>query len=389
MRILRTRVRAALGLLLVVGTIAAGVYIYQQMRAAGAESYPVNIAALIAFTAVLLVILGLFILRQHERERALRKLNETLEQRVAERTQALSTAYEELKQSQAHLIQAEKMSALGRLVAGIAHEINTPLAYSRSNVVMVNEQLYELRILVDETHRLLDSLHNEPQITPILQQNNEVREQLDLVREQTVFLRDNEIAAEMGMLLDASKTGLDQIATMVHDLKDFSRLDRKRVENINLNDSLDSALSIARNSIKYKADIVKKYGDIPVVSCSPSQLNQVFLNLLVNAAQAIENRGTITLTTLAENGSVKARIEDDGKGIPEADLANIFDPFFTTKPLGEGTGLGLSIVYQIIEQHGGTIEAQSKPGTGTCFTVSFPVSGESDLVPAAVQAASV
>src|SRR5262249_31248423 len=137
-------------------------------------------------------------------------------------------------------------------------------------------------------------------------------------------------------------------------LKDFSRLDRKKVDKVNLHNGLDSALRIAHNMLKHKVDIVKNYGDIPLVTCMPSQLNQVFLNMLVNAAQAIDDRGTITLSTRTKGAYVEVSIEDNGKGIPDDVVPHIFEPFFTTKGVGEGTGLGLAICYQIVEQHGGT-----------------------------------
>ena len=195
---------------------------------------------------------------------------------------------------------------------------------------------------------------------------------------------------EMGELLQASVSGLDQISEMVLNLKDFSRLDRKKVDKVNLNDGLDSALMIAQNTLKHKVEVIKKYGDIPPIACALSQINQVFLNLLVNAAQAIEEWGMITLTTMAKGDHVEVTIEDDGSGIPTEALPHIFEPFFTTKDVGEGTGLGLAISYQIIEQHGGTISAQSEVGQGTRFTISLPAavksspSGVAELVPSPV-----
>ncbi len=163
---------------------------------------------------------------------------------------------------------------------------------------------------------------------------------------------------------------------MVLNLKDFSRLDRKKIDQVNLNEGLDSALMIAQNTLKHKAEVVKKYGDIPPVKCAPSQINQVFLNMLVNAAQAIEEWGTITLTTVAKRKHVEVVIEDDGQGIPEDILPNIFNPFYTTKDVGEGTGLGLAISYQIIEQHGGEISVESTIGKGTRFIISLPLTSD-------------
>jgi signal transduction histidine kinase len=177
----------------------------------------------------------------------------------------------------------------------------------------------------------------------------------------------------MEVLLDGSLSGLDQISDMVKSLKDFSRLDQRKVENSDLNKNLDSVLVIANNTLKGKVEVIKHYGNIPLISCSPSQLNQVFLNLIVNAAQAIENHGAITIETFVEDDLVHIVVEDNGKGIPSDVVPRIFDPFFTTKEIGKGTGLGLSIAYKIVEQHGGNIKVKSEVNKGTQFIVSIPV----------------
>lgn len=320
------------------------------------------------YLSLLAIIIVYMMLRLWNRYRIhkLTLINEALEKKV-ELSQELEKAYEELAQSKMHLVQSEKMSALGQMVAGVAHEINTPLAYSRSNVALVNEQLESLTSLVEAALQQAKLLHESKYDESVL------HDQLHTVAELAQSLREEEVVMEMAELLQGSLTGLDRIADMVLNLKDFSRLDRKQVDQVNLNEGLDSALMIAQNTLKHKAEVVKNYGDIPPVKCAPSQINQVFLNMLVNASQAIEDWGTITLTTTAKRNRVEVTIEDDGQGISEDVLPNIFNPFYTTKDVGEGTGLGLAICYQIIEQHGGEISVESTLGQGTRFVISLPL----------------
>ncbi len=329
---------------------------------------------LVAYAGLLLLLIAYIGYRLRKSYRQLGKLNkqlkvanETLEERVVQRTEELSKAYVELKQSQAQLIQSEKMASLGQMVAGVAHEINTPLAYCHSNIEVVREQLPEINLLFKEFGKIPNLIGASATEQEVL------KEQWATMNALFASIEQEGILEEMEVLLDGSLSGLDQISEMVKSLKDFSRLDQRRVENSNLNKNLDSVLVIANNVLKGKVEVIKHYGDIPLVSCSPSQLNQVFLNLIVNAAQAIENRGTITIETFTEGDSVQVVVKDDGKGIPEDVLPRIFDPFFTTKEIGKGTGLGLSIAYKIVEQHGGTIKAESEINKGTRFTVSIPI----------------
>lgn len=178
--------------------------------------------------------------------------------------------------------------------------------------------------------------------------------------------------SDMQTLFGDTNFGLEQISALVLGLKDFSRLDQSFTDNVSLNDCVDSALLIARNAIKNKVEVIRQLGDVPAISCMPSQINQVLLNLVTNAAQAIEGTGKILIRTWADVERVYVSVQDNGKGISAENLKKIFDPFFTTKPVGEGTGLGLSICWKIIEQHGGVIRVASEPGRGTRFVIVLP-----------------
>ncbi len=297
----------------------------------------------------------------------LEEINATLEQRVAERTEELSKAYEELKASQAQLVQSEKMASLGQMVAGVAHEINTPLGYVRSNVEMTQGVFQETQQFVSEYDTLVGMLMSE-NIS-----EDELNQQLQTVTELSEEFRDNDTFNDAYALFSDILKGLDQISELVLNLKDFSRVDSVKVRDVNLNECLDSALVIGNHVLKDVATIEKDYAEnMPAIQCSPSHLNQVFLNMMTNAAQAMDRGGKIMLKTYADTDWVHVEIADNGKGIPEDVKAKIFDPFFTTKPVGEGTGLGLSISYQIIEQHEGKIEVESEEGKGTTFKISLP-----------------
>ncbi|WP_405227482.1 ATP-binding protein [Lentisalinibacter sediminis] len=299
-------------------------------------------------------------------------LNASLEERVEARTEQLTKAYEELKESQSQLVHAEKMSSLGELVAGISHEINTPLWYLLSNATLLKERLEHFDQFAAEAGRLLEQLRNGRQDREAFVASLRA---MDRQLNQDGLRDDLEESVD---LVGDSIEGLEQLAEMAQSLKDFSRLDRATVGEFNVNEGLDKSLLIAKNVLKHKVNVEKDYGDVPTVRCAPSQINQVFLNLIKNAADAIEGEGKITLSTRHEDGHVLVSIADTGSGIPEDVMTKIRDPFFTTKEVGQGTGLGLSIVDKIITAHMGELVIESEPGQGSVFTVKLPVEAMGD-----------
>jgi signal transduction histidine kinase/HAMP domain-containing protein len=304
-------------------------------------------------------------------ERALQDSYGLLENKVKERTADLQTAntallaekarqeelIKQLADAHNQLLQSEKLASVGQLAAGVAHEINNPIGF-------VNSNLGTLKRYITDLLRAISAYENsEGEMTEgtraVLA---DLKRQIDIV-----YLRE-----DVGNLLTESMDGLLRVKRIVQDLKDFSHVDEAVMQLADLEHGLDSTLNVVWNELKYKAEVIKEYGGIPKIMCIPSQLNQVFMNLLMNAVQSIEGHGRITIRTGQEGDNVWVEVEDTGKGIKPEHLDRIFDPFFTTKPVGTGTGLGLSLSYGIVQKHGGHIEVKSNPGKGTTMRVWLP-----------------
>ncbi|MBN3863344.1 hybrid sensor histidine kinase/response regulator [Pseudomonas frederiksbergensis] len=291
-------------------------------------------------------------------------LEHLVEQRTTEfkqASEALQREIDERKQLESQLVQAEKLASLGQLAAGVAHEINNPIGFISSNLGALDGYFRQLQDMLDAYREA------EAAIT-----SSEVIERLGQMRERVEleFLRE-----DIPLLIKESKDGINRVGQIVKDLKDFSRVDSNQEwQWANLQQGIESTLNIVANELKYKADVVKEYQDLPDIECLPSQINQVIMNLIVNASQAMgPERGTITLRTGLEGETVSIEVADTGSGIEPECLQKIFDPFYTTKPVGQGTGLGLSLSYGIVKKHRGDISVRSEVGVGTTFRVELPV----------------
>jgi signal transduction histidine kinase len=290
---------------------------------------------------------------------------------VAERTAELEKVSGHLRESEMMAMQSEKMSSLGQMVAGVAHEINTPLGFVSSNMQMMAELTRDFLRIADRQIGLLGELKQWPQMDGAAR-NQWYAQALDqhekLARERTTGG-----LADADSIVSDSLVGLERLADLVSTLKNFSRVDRAMIEDIDIHDCIDSTLKIAHNNVKHKADVVRDFEPVPPLKINPSQINQVLLNLINNAAQAIDGFGQITVRTRADREAVRVSVEDSGKGMDEVTLSKIFEPFFTTKAMGEGTGLGLSISQKIAREHGGWLEVSSTLGAGSTFTLVLPL----------------
>jgi signal transduction histidine kinase len=293
----------------------------------------------------------------------LRRLTAT-EAELVRRNSELTEVNRKLSMAQEQLIQSEKLASIGQLAAGVAHEINNPIGYIFSNFSTL-ETYIESLLKILTAYEEHDKNRNSAEV---YQELNTVRNGIEI----------DYLKEDIPALMSESREGITRVRKIVQDLKDFSRTDTAlQWQWANLHQGIDSTLNIVNNEIKYKADIVKNYGNLPDVECLPSQINQVVMNLVVNAAHSISGgRGTISITTKVVDADVQIEVEDNGAGIAPENISRIFDPFFTTKPVGQGTGLGLSLSYGIMQKHRGSISVNSVVGQGTTFTLRLPIKHE-------------
>ena len=309
-------------------------------------------------------------------EEALIHLNANLEDRVAQRTRHLEAATAELERRQNDLEQAhselqirqatilhqDKMASIGLLAAGVAHDINNPIGFVTNNLEEL--QIYLSRL---QTYIELQQAELQTAATP---------ESLQNLHKKWNELGIDYIFEDFGTLIAESLEGAGRVSDIVKNLRSFSRIDDQEYKQADINECLESAIRITHHELRHKALVHRNFGTIPPLFCQAQQLNQVFMNLLINAAHAIDKRGEVTVSTWADEKTISIRISDTGCGIPEELQQRIFEPFFTTKEINKGTGLGLSIVADIIRQHQGTISVQSHPGQGTTFTITLPLTAE-------------
>ncbi|MEG3917390.1 ATP-binding protein [Microcoleus sp. w1-18aA5] len=292
---------------------------------------------------------------------------QTLEERVEERTEELTAALHQLKHTQTQLIQTEKMSSLGQMVAGVAHEINNPINFIHGNLEYANEYVINLLHLL----RLYQQEYPQP---------------TEAIAEEIAEIELDFITEDLLKLLESMKIGSERIRQIVLSLRNFSRLDEAQMKLVDIHEGIDNTLLILNSRLKQGIEVVKNYGELPEVECYPAQLNQVFMNIIANAIDALEGSSQdskkgkspqiLIQTQKLDNSQILVRICDNGPGIPSAIHSKLFDPFFTTKEPGKGTGIGLAICYQIVEKHRGKIEIISSLGGGAEFAIALPVSSQ-------------
>lgn len=288
------------------------------------------------------------------RQLDLAQLNELLEEEKSAQARLITR----LEEAQAQLLQSEKMAAIGQLAAGVAHEINNPIGFVSSNVNSLRGYLVDLFALLEAYESASDDAHSQ------------AHPELVALREKTDygFLRQ-----DINELLLESADGLDRVNRIVKDLREFSHVDSCEWQLADLHKGLDSTLNVIWNEVKFKAQVVKYYGDIEPIECMGSQINQVFLNLIINASHAVGSDGEIILSSGREGDGIYIEVADNGHGIAPDIQNRIFEPFFTTKPVGMGSGLGLSLSYNIVIKHHGRLTVESEPGQGSRFRVWLPL----------------
>ncbi len=279
----------------------------------------------------------------------------------------------ERKNLELQLLQSEKMASVGQLAAGVAHEINNPVGFVSSNLKTLFEYIKDINDLTKEYRKLFADLKVNSNTEGVPDNVSGQVQRIKALEEEVDIAF---ILNDIFELIEESREGTERIKNIVQGLKDFAHPGEDKPKFADINKNLDSTVNVVQNELKYKADVIKDYGDLPQVHCYPQLINQVFVNILVNAAQSIENRGEISIKTRADNGYAEIKISDTGAGIPTENLSKIFDPFFTTKEVGKGTGLGMHVAYNIIKKHHGNIDVKSNVGKGTTFTIRIPVDNQ-------------
>jgi two-component system, NtrC family, sensor kinase len=319
------------------------------------------------------VVVSQDVTEERRKTEEIHSLNEQLmatSAKVEAQNAELKNTLKRLEDTQAHMIQSEKMASIGQLAAGVAHEINNPTGFVSSNLKTLLDYQQDIADLIDKFHELSTKLQNNGHFSGL---PHDIQED---IRELKSFEEDIDIQyimEDINDLIGDCREGTDRIKKIVLDLKDFAHPGEDKIQALDINTGLESTLNVVNNELKYKATVQKDFGDIPAIKGYPQQLNQVFMNILVNAAQAIEKKGEIIVRTCQVDDRVEVRISDTGSGIAPENLQKIFDPFFTTKDVGKGTGLGMNIAYNIVKKHHGTIAVDSQVGKGTTFTIRIPV----------------
>ncbi len=313
--------------------------------------------------------------RTIERERKAKRYAESLlegktrelyesNQSIQEQLNQLNRTHKELKVAKNKLVESEKLASLGIMTAGIAHEINNPIGYVLANVTTMKDYVFSIKKLFQGVTELLEECPNE-------EIKSQLHEQLKKIKKEEDF---DYLIEDISSLVNETIDGANRVKEIVHGLKVFSHMDESETQEVQINDCIDSTLKVVWNELKYKVEVHRSLGELETVECNTSQINQVLMNLFVNAGHAIEKKGNLWIETKMENGEILISVRDDGSGISKEHLKEIFNPFFTTKEVGSGTGLGLSISHGIIQKYGGTIEVESKEGEGTCFKIRLPSS---------------
>jgi two-component system, NtrC family, sensor kinase len=321
------------------------------------------------------VVVSQNVTEERRKTEKIQNLNEQLlatSAKIEAQNDELKNTLKRLEETQAHMIQSEKMASIGQLAAGVAHEINNPTGFVSSNLKTLLDYQKDITELIDKYHAFAENIQNNGNLESLSMMIRET------VQEIKAFEDDIDIQYIMEDITDLigdCREGTDRIKKIVLDLKDFAHPGEDKIQTLDINSGLESTLNVVNNEIKYKATVKKDFGSIPAIKGYPQQLNQVFMNILVNAAQAIEKKGEIEIRTSHVEDQVEIQISDSGSGIAEENLQKIFDPFFTTKDVGKGTGLGMNIAYNIIKKHHGNIAVDSHVGKGTTFTIRLPVDG--------------